>query len=323
MLRRIDRLHRISEPGPAAPVEENHRPEVEYQLRPTETLADGVRRILDEQISLAIFHLRNRGENVDAAVHESRKCLKRTRSLLRLVRPSIPKQAARENRRLQIPGRTLSELRDAQALIGTLEDLKKRLDGRAAGAAGIEELLRKRKEHIAREMDSNGTFEKVLENLADARASISQLPLDGLTFAIIAESFAAGVRSGRKAFQQAESDRSADNFHECRKRVKDFRYQLSVLAPMWADVLEGYSDAAKELEEYLGDDHNLAVLADLIKQQKDRPKHESRDVVHAIRATQHKLRGKAQKSAARLYAEPPKAWATRLDLSWKMWSETA
>ena len=47
--------------------------------------------------------------------------------------------------------------------------------------------------------------------------------------------------------------------------MKDLRYQLSLLTEIWPDVLKGYANSAKALEQFLGEDHNLAVLADILE----------------------------------------------------------
>ncbi len=102
------------------------KPAVAYSLKSGENLPDGIRRVLKEQLNAAIDELSNPKEPLDRAVHEARKCVKRTRSALRLIRPAITDRFGQENYRLQQVGRQLSALRDAQALIETLADLEQK-----------------------------------------------------------------------------------------------------------------------------------------------------------------------------------------------------
>ena len=81
-----------------------------------------------------------------------------------------------------------------------------------------------------------------------------------MDFELIVRRLALVIKRGKKkAYARAYDDPTADNFHDFRKRAKDLRYQLGVLSNLWPDVFERFS-SAKELEQTLGDDHNLAVF---------------------------------------------------------------
>jgi hypothetical protein len=54
-----------------------------YRLQADEKLSQGVKRIAFEQIDEALAHLQSSGNDLDKAVHESRKNLKKLRGLLR------------------------------------------------------------------------------------------------------------------------------------------------------------------------------------------------------------------------------------------------
>ena len=71
-----------------------------YRLRRKEDPAAGVRRIAYGRIDDALEHARDRDSDPVGSVHEVRKDLKKLRSLLRLLRPNIPKKLyRRENAR--------------------------------------------------------------------------------------------------------------------------------------------------------------------------------------------------------------------------------
>ncbi len=70
------------------------------------------------------------------AVHTARKALKKTRALLRLARPGVPRAAYREQMRaLRDTGRLLSGTRDAVVLAQTVDGLEDRLVGRIPARA--------------------------------------------------------------------------------------------------------------------------------------------------------------------------------------------
>jgi CHAD domain-containing protein len=96
-----------------------------FELKPDEALRKGIRRIVRKQMDAALEHLTglHRGSR-DEAVHEARKCFKKIRAVLRIVRPVIgEKRYRKENTCLRDAGRPLTEVRDARILIETVDKL--------------------------------------------------------------------------------------------------------------------------------------------------------------------------------------------------------
>ena len=60
-----------------------------YRFKLQEPIADGVRRIGLEQIDIAAAKLAGKKDDPAVAIHDARRCLKRLRALLRLVRPGV------------------------------------------------------------------------------------------------------------------------------------------------------------------------------------------------------------------------------------------
>ena len=106
-----------------------------YRLKLKEPLTKGVRRIAGEQLGNAAARLEG-GSNPETSVHEARKSLKRTRALLRLVRPGLGEADFRKaNARLRDIARSLSAARDrdvVRALLKGLEEAKPSI-AKAAG----------------------------------------------------------------------------------------------------------------------------------------------------------------------------------------------
>ena len=59
-----------------------------YRFKLQEPVADGVRRIGLEQVEIAAAKLASK-DDIPAAIHDARRCLKRLRALLRLIRPGL------------------------------------------------------------------------------------------------------------------------------------------------------------------------------------------------------------------------------------------
>ena len=302
------------------------KPETRYFLMAEEDLADGLRRILREQLNAAIDELSHTRSSLDTAVHEARKCIKRSRSLLRLIRPAIGDTYSEENQRLQSVGRDLSELRDAQALIETLAELKEHhphdKDGGKGTVAsefkGASDRLSERKDKIARALQASGKIQDAVGQLHATLSNVAELSLKRVNFSVVRGSLKKTVKRGSKAFSKAYSNPTPEHFHESRKRAKDLRYQLGLLTEMWPDVLKGYADSAEKLEAYLGDDHNLAVL-DEVLHNGARSRKKFRAIQKLTHKRQAKIRDKAEQLGKRVYSEPAKVWTRRLETSWKAW----
>ena len=288
---------------------------LEYFFRKGEELPAGIRRILAEQLTRAIQVLNHPGHPLDEAVHEARRCLKRARSVLRLVKFAIPNVYARENGRLRDVGRSLSELRDSHALIQTLEAVggaPKKRQATADGQRALREahtFLESRGHQIAKAMDEGG-MENAVAQLNQALVDVKKLSFAMVDSLGIQKSLYRSVKRGMKAFAAAQSDGEADKFHDWRKRAKDLRYQLSLFAELHPK-LERHSKSAKKLEQLLGDDHNLAILKDLLIEVGN-PVADLHSLQKKICRRQSALRDKAKKFGRQLYGEKRKVWKDRL-----------
>ena len=300
-----------------------------YSLRAGEDLTQGISRILQEQVAAGASELTNDRGASAVAVHEARKCIKRSRALLRLIAPAKSKHYISEDRRLQQVGHKLGELRDAQAIVETLEDLRGRLlendveKGETSRALAKEikaaqAFLEARRETTASDFAAASHIQHLASQLEQSRQNLTALPITEIHFSLIASSIGICFRRGRRAFEKAYGQPESDNFHDWRKRVKNLRFQLAVIASIWPTVLGAYSEAAKDLEQMLGDDHNLSVMSSLLREN-----HSSRwQTLQAhIEERQTKLRQKARRAGSRLYAVPVKAWSRQLEASWTVWKE--
>jgi CHAD domain-containing protein len=100
------------------------------RLERSESGVAGVRRILRRETKKASRRIRSRRGVRGEAIHDARKRLKKARAALRLVRDRLgDAEYRRENEALRDAARPLSEIRDADVLIATLEGLMGRRTG--------------------------------------------------------------------------------------------------------------------------------------------------------------------------------------------------
>jgi CHAD domain-containing protein len=133
--------------------------------------------------------------------------------------------------------------------------------------------------------------------------------------AAMARGLARAYKRGRNAFERADADPTTANVHEWRKRVKDLWYQLRLLRDAWPQVLKATGAEAKALSQDLGEDHDLAVLAQLLRDDPEVTAEPSADrdrLLELIGQRREELLEQSRARAHRLYAESPKAFRRRL-----------
>ncbi|MFW6414282.1 MAG: CHAD domain-containing protein, partial [Verrucomicrobiota bacterium] len=99
-----------------------------YRLQVDESVRDGIRRVIDEQINSAIENLSERDEDIEKSIHETRKCFKKIRAVLRLCRNELYAVYSDENQWFRDAGRRLSGYRDITATLEALGKLRETME---------------------------------------------------------------------------------------------------------------------------------------------------------------------------------------------------
>lgn len=295
-----------------------------YRLERDESVISGLRRVVREEIESAGDHLSDKRKTTrDEAIHEARKSLKKVRATLRLVRGEMGEAYVRENARLRDIAARLSEFRDAFAIIGTFDDLKNQFRDQGAGTKlrSVRAGLTKRCDESGRDEDVGVVLNAAAAALQRAARRVKNWPLERDGYEAIAPGLVETYRSGRKALARAKEDPSAENFHQLRKRVKDHWYHIRLLEGLWTEVMEAYEKSLKDLEDWLGSDHNLTVLRDRIAAEpaffgKEKQIELTFDLIAGY---QKKLRAEAVPLAERIYEEKPRDFTRRMRHLWDTW----
>jgi CHAD domain-containing protein len=285
-----------------------------YRLKRSETVPEGIHRILREEIASAAAGLRKSG-NTETAVHEARKSIKKTRALLRLMSPKLKGAFGESNIVLRNAGRHLTELRDAVVLVSTLDALKQRFpeDPRSKSLTPLRTaLIRRRKKAEQAHAIARVTSEAAAA-LDQAADGAKDWPAIEAGFAGIARGLDATYREGRDALRYAQRHPTATSLHDLRKRVKDHWYHVRLLEDVWSDSMRAREKSLKETETWLGEDHNLAVLLEAAG------KSPSEDLKSLIGDYQKELRASALSLAVRIYEEKPRAFLRNIRHLWDAW----
>ena len=254
------------------------------------------RDIFVRQLGCAIEDLGGRKPNV----HGARKQLKRARATLRLLRPAVGDESYRgENIAARDAARPLSKARDEEALNDTLVRLEEHF-GTAIPRAHVRQ----------------SAHEVSARQLTDIKASLKRSMTraqawqpDAADWDQIATGLRATYRRGRRAMRTARKDRATDALHEWRKQTKYLWHQLQILTPLAPGPVGGMADEFHHLADYLGDEHDLAVLRERL----------SASATPLIRRRSEELQDKAFALGERLFADKPKSFLSGLEKHWAEW----
>ncbi len=228
-----------------------------YRLDPASAPEPEVRRTAHEQLLSSrdqvqcALTLTTPPDEQEEAVHQARKALKKTRALLRLVRPSLGMEYAGLNQRLREIARALSPTRDAQVASKTLRRLAPeqvqlidRLDAQLASASIPSDLP---------------------DRLLAAAEDVQALTIP-LTHAQLGKAYRKSARRARVAAEDAFEDGQHDSeaMHTFRKRVKDLWYHSRLLEAYDPKPLKAQRARLRELGDTLGLLQDLAVLEQML-----------------------------------------------------------
>jgi CHAD domain-containing protein len=253
------------------------------------------RDIFVQQIAAALAEL----DASKANVHGARKQLKRARGTLRLLRPAIGDDRYHgENAVARDAARPLSPVRDDEALKEVLQELLDHLGPSAPRAQlghGAHKVSAAQIARIKAALEASST-----------RAAAWQLDAEG--WDCIATGLRATYRRARRALRHARKDRATEDLHEWRKQTKYLWHQLQLLAPLAAGPIGELADEFHHLADYLGDEHDLAVLRERVGA--------SGELRTMIDARRNELQEKALALGERLYADKSKPFVQRLAAYW-------
>jgi CHAD domain-containing protein len=232
---------------------------VARQFQPEQETSDEVRRVASEELAQAVEFLSTKELDVDTAVHEARKRIKRLRALLRLVRGELGSVFDAVNGELRSTARRLASAREAAATLEAIDQLKADKGDRVA-----EELFAAARETFSGRTPSRaslgGLLETSAQNLDWVKKAIDGSDLDGSGFDLLRPGFRRTYRTARRRLHEAMRSHTAEAFHELRKAVKAHQHQLHFVELAWPELLTPRREALSDLSELLGQHHDLSLL---------------------------------------------------------------
>ena len=205
-----------------------------YRLDASGSPPDEIRVAARDQLEVAMAGLRAAADRRDPGeeIHTARKSLRRFRATLRLIRPHLGghdyRHAARPARAL---GRRLSSPRDADVMARTLRGLIDDVSSRSEPAEAVAHALEERRRSEWEALSADAWLSRgAPASLTAIEEQVDGWALDGLDWRSLLDGVARSYRRARKASTAAQRAGSSEALHEARKRAKDLRYELDLLA---------------------------------------------------------------------------------------------
>jgi CHAD domain-containing protein len=302
-----------------------------YRLKLKEPLVKGVRRIATEQLANAAARLQG-DSDPESGVHEARKSLKRTRALLRLVRPGLGETQFRKfNERLRDIARTLSAARDREVVRAHLARLTTAKPSIAKAAGRLSTALAQASHDRAPDKGagSTGPITDKADALVDidaVRAELAQIELHPASFDTIIAGLTKSHRSGCKALALAlASPDEEEALHDLRKAAQAYWRQMILVQHAWPEVCLARAAAAKHVADLLGHDHDVTLLeGGLAGPEAQALTRAERSVLTRYCAVRHaEMRGAALPKAQLLFAERSERLGERIRYFWDLSRKTA
>jgi CHAD domain-containing protein len=191
------------------------------------------------------------------SVHDFRKALRRARSIVALLRPALGTTAARGlTEELRDAFRRTNEIRDGDVLSATLADL-----------AGDDPQLFVEAAEVAARLSASPKSSPPEKVLREAIPILRKLPAAlevtlprEYSTAELERGLARGYLRAQRAWVEACKSRTDADFHEWRKRVKELRYQIEMLASTGSPSLKSREKPLGSLARELGEVTDQSLL---------------------------------------------------------------
>ena len=296
-----------------------------YRLaRSDHSVTSAVRRIACEQVDAAMRGIDDPATASDDVIHDVRKHCKKVRALLRLVRPVFDGYAV-ENVAFRDIARAISNVRDADVLLATYDDLVGRYEAQIErrALAPIRRGLTLRRNALA-SRDGNAPAERLAAcraSMVEAAGRVQDWTLQADGFAAMQDGLRRSYRRARKAMRCARMSAAEDDVHTWRKHCKDHWYHARLLQRIWRGPMQAHVDCMHRLGDLLGEHHDLAVFTEVITGvDKGFGRRAGVEVMAGLVATrQDALAAHAFRIGARVFAESPSALVSAWGIRYDVW----
>jgi len=280
-----------------------------FALRRRESAAAGIRRLGREEIEGLLTDLD--GAVAAEQIHTARKRCKMLRGLLRLLRGGITPDVRRaENIRWRNFGRGLSSARDAEVRWQTFA----KLTAKTGRLPKLAHLLKTAVEKAHQTGFDRAQITRLKAAVRRGLKAWETMPITGHGWQLLAPGLHAGYRAARRAWRRAAKSAGDETLHTWRKTVKTHWHHIKLFHHFHPGALKARARQLHEIGEFLGLDHDLAVLRSWIQEHAPRALTRLNPLITRRR---HLLQRRAFELGQTLFAKKPKAFTEHLHRWWQ------
>lgn len=296
-----------------------------YRLRPDKSFNHEFCTVARRQLEKAIQLLEDQPQGPHEAVHDARKKFKRVRALYRLIQPEAKAFRKRENARIRDMAQSLSAVRDATALVETVDYL---IQG--AGSPEEVEALSSASATLSQRRDRIAAEEHDLPAKMQAAATTCRQAIDALdelhlahntrrTADMLAEVWSRQGQQAMAALRECHENAHAEAFHDLRKSGQTYWMHLALLGGIWPSAMRAKQAEAKQLVDLLGHEHDLSVLTQLVNESPELfgDSQTLARILGAIIIRQQRLRQEALPLAEQVFGDEAEMEAAIVGRLWK------
>jgi len=270
-----------------------------FQIKKQEKVDRGLRRVLQEQTGKAIETLSAPPEGREEAIHDFRVACKRLRAVLRLLHQGGKGPARELDRRIGAIAGELSNLRDADVMLETLEGLREAHPAwfdPTTFAKAHEDLRQERDRARAQAPDYAVLAADLQQRMREVNEAWAGIDLPSRK-----KDLRRAFHGTRERLDQTVAKTRpghSEDLHRWRKRVKDLLYQGQLLARILKGHPKQEQRVLAQLARALGQHHDLEVMAQLFEEKDLYP---STSAAEAIHQTMERQQQTLEEEAVRLY----------------------
>ena len=287
-----------------------------FQIKPGEALPHAITRMARAELADARDAVAAPRRSVDERVHDVRTAIKKVRALVRLVKHEAPRRRARRaDRRLRKVAGAVSAARDAEVVLKTFDGVVRAMQARPG------ESLAQARAHLggrlrahARPLRRKRKTEALGARLARARRAVESWVPNDDRWRAIGRGLTKGYRRAREAMAAAYRSESGADFHAWRRAVKTHRHQMQALETVAPRTLRPRLDTLDRLGDLLGDEHDLTVLEETVREEQAcfADERQCDHLLRLIAQRRFRLRDRARPLGKKLFAERPSDFRDRL-----------
>ena len=283
-----------------------------FQLRKKEHVAGGIRRIANEQTTAAIDLLSDRSGDFPERIHNARRCIKRLRATLRLVRPDKNgAQYKASDTALRNAAKKLATSRDADVALATFERLAPEMS--LALATRIRARLNAAVSRARRRTISPRQLTGVLADFRTSGRTIARMHLKGKGWQILEPGIRKSYASVRHTARKLRDDTEVTVIHEWRTVAKRLLHQLELIRRVLGKSHRKLLPRLTKLCRLLGEFHDMDALA-------ANPAISKTPAIRKLIADRMQTQRKViRHMAPEIFSEHTRSFVSTLRAGWKKW----